>query len=361
MHSRSGCSRPPHDPGGKSERDGDSSNEKRRQLIAKIAAAVKQSDDFLSDEEEWPASFDDHSAGAICENMDDDEVAGCYKAISLEEALRKCRPTGGSEIVASVNETVTKGDDESESMRWKRTPGGVAKMQIEDEAIAQVFYWAGLCDEMIDMPSLGTNIIPKEQALRYGPETLSYWSRWDELSIEDRILYKKWFQRNDSRPNLLTVVPAVGRKEILSQFDFMETGGGNLAAEKTLARKRKRFWWPPMRTDVERKATWCLSRAHQSVEGKQKRAEGQIPFDPGIRFRSVTGDILGPVTMATSTGAKHVLVSTDFFTVYTNAVPLVSTDFADGAREVVENWVLKFGALNGLHLDQAKSFGGKLI
>ena len=92
----------PHDPGGKSEGDGDSSNEKRRQLIAKIAAAVKQSDDVLSDEEGWPASFDDHSAGAICENMDDDEIAGCHKAISLEEALRNCRPTGGSEIVASV-------------------------------------------------------------------------------------------------------------------------------------------------------------------------------------------------------------------------------------------------------------------
>ena len=107
----------PHDPGGKSEGEGDSSNEKRMQLIAKIAAAVKQSDDVLSDEEGWPAIFDDHSAGAICENMDDDEIAGCHKAISLEEALRKCRPTGGSEIVASVNETATNEDADSESIR----------------------------------------------------------------------------------------------------------------------------------------------------------------------------------------------------------------------------------------------------
>ena len=53
----------PHDPRGKKERDGYSSNEKSWELIAKIAAAVKQSDDVLSDEEGWPASFDDHSAG----------------------------------------------------------------------------------------------------------------------------------------------------------------------------------------------------------------------------------------------------------------------------------------------------------
>ena len=42
------------------------------------------------------------------------------------------------------------------------------------------------------MPSLGTNIIQKEQAIQYGPETLAYWSRWDELSFIDGILYKKW-------------------------------------------------------------------------------------------------------------------------------------------------------------------------
>ena len=162
----------PHDPGGKSEGEGDSSNEKRRQLTAKIAAAVKQSDDVLSDEGGWPASFDDHSAGAICENMDDDEIAGCYKAISLEEALQKCRTLGVPKTVASVNETATNEDDDSESIRWKRTPGEVVKMQKEDEAIAQGLYWAGTCDETIDMPPLGTNIIPKEQAIQYGPEAL---------------------------------------------------------------------------------------------------------------------------------------------------------------------------------------------
>ena len=75
---------------------------------------------------------------------------------------------------------------------------------------------------------------------------------------------------------------------------------------------------------------------------KTKRASGQAPFHPGIRITTVAVDIFGPVTMATSTRAKHVLVMTDHFARYTIAVPLVSTDFADVAREIVENWVLKF-------------------
>ena len=57
--------------------------------------------------------------------------------------MRKCRPMSVPQIVAIVKETATNEDDDSELIRWKRAPGGVAKMQKEDEAIAQVFYWAG--------------------------------------------------------------------------------------------------------------------------------------------------------------------------------------------------------------------------
>ena len=111
-------------------------------------------------------------------------------------------------------------------------------MQKEDEAIAQVIYWAGTSDETIDMASFGMNLIPKKQAIQYGP----------------------------------------------------------------------------------------VCRLHQSAEGKQKRAAGEASFDPGIRFTTV--DILGPVTRATSTGARLVLVMTDLFPMYAIAVHLVTTDSA---------------------------------
>ena len=108
--------------------------------------------------------------------------------VSLEKALRRCTPTGKTETVARVHETATNTNKDSETIRWKRTPAEIEKMQKEDEAIAQVFYWAVTSDEMVDMPSLGTNLIPNEQAIQYGPETLAYWSSWDELSIKDGIL-----------------------------------------------------------------------------------------------------------------------------------------------------------------------------
>ena len=125
--------------------------------------------------------------------------------------------------------------------------------------------------------------------------------------------YKKWCQLDGSRPTLLRIVPVAGRNEILSQFDLMETAGGQLAAEKMLTRLRRRYWSPTMRTDIERKVQWCLSRVFQMTKVEKQAAQGPALFDPRIRFSAVAVDILEPVTMATTTRAKHVLVMKDLF------------------------------------------------
>ena len=107
---------------------------------------------------------------------DENDTSEVYpELVSLEEALRRCTPTGKMETVARVNETATNTDKDSETIRWKRTPAEIAKMQKEDEAFAQVFHWTGRSDEKIDMPSLRTNLIPKEQAIQYGHKALAYW------------------------------------------------------------------------------------------------------------------------------------------------------------------------------------------
>ena len=92
-----------------------------------------------------------------------------------------------------------------------------------------------------------------------------------------------------------------------------------------------------MRTDVERKVQWCLNQAAQSATGRRKRAAVQAPFDPGIRLSTMAVDVLGQMTMATRTRAKHVLAMTDMFTMYAIAVPLVSTDASDVAQAIVGN------------------------
>ena len=203
----------------------------------------------------------------------------CPEPISLDEALQEAGQHRVETVAMVSNET--DGEEEMETITWERTPSEISALQKEDEAIAQVFYWASLESETGDLPSLGTHLVPKDQAIQYGPEALACWSRWNELSIRGGVLYKKWFPKDDSRPILQAMFPAAGRREILNQLHSSQTSGGHFAAEKTLARIRQRFWWPTMRTDVEKKVQWCrLTCAARSIGGKN-RVAGLIPFDPG--------------------------------------------------------------------------------
>ena len=213
----------------------------------------------------------------------------CPQAIQLEAALRRVgRPQ--TDIVAMLSDGEKQ--DDKEAFSWEQTALEISSLQKEDESIARVFHWAELDGKSGDMPSLGTNLIPKEQAIQYGPEVLAYWSRWNELTIRGGVLFKKWFPKDDSRPVLQTVVPIVGRKEILSQLHSSLTSGGYFAVEKTLARIRQQFWWPSMRTDVEKKIQWCLTCAARSTGGR-KIVAGLVPFKVGIWFNTVAAENFG--------------------------------------------------------------------
>ena len=92
----------------------------------------------------------------------EDTFGPCPQTIPLEEALRRVgRPQ--TDIVAMLSDGEEQ--DDNEAISWELTPLEISSLQKEDESIARVFYWAELDRESGDMPSLGTNLIPKEQAI----------------------------------------------------------------------------------------------------------------------------------------------------------------------------------------------------
>ena len=93
---------------------------------------------------------------------------------------------------------------------------------------------------------------------------------------------------------------------------------------------------------------------------KEKIAPLQT-INVGIRFSKVAADILAPVARAKASGAKYILVLTDFFTKYVVCVPPERTTAEDVNRAIVENWVLTFGAPDCLHTDQGTNFCSELL
>ena len=207
----------------------------------------------------------------------------------------------------------------------------------------------------------GPNPIPRDEALGWNcPEALELWSNWEELSLENGILYRKWRPNNRSQQIWQTIVPAKMRPEVLYQLHDSPLSGGHFATEKTLSRIKQRFWWPGLRASVGQYVARCPRCAARSTAGRDRRASLH-QMEAKAPFRIIAADILGPVTLARRSQARYILVISDLFTKYVVAVPLKDMTAKTVATAIVEEWILKFGAPDSLHTDQGANFNSEVI
>ena len=146
------------------------------------------------------------------------------------------------------------------------------------------------------------------------------------------------------------------RAEVLYQLHDSPLSGRHFAAEKTLSTIKQRFWWPGLRSSVEKynaKCTRCAARKGQKAT--LKTIEAKAPF------RIVAADILGPVTLAKMSQARYILVISDLYTKYAVAVPLKDMTAKTVATTLDEDWILKFGAPDTLHTDQGTNFNSEVM
>ena len=180
------------------------------------------------------------------------------------------------------------------------------------------------------------------------------------MELTNGVLYRKWHVEGSNTTQKQLVVPQGLRETVLEQLHDSKLSGCHFAFQKTLDRARQKFCWPNMRKDIERKCENCTLCQARSTAGKNRIAPLQT-INVGIRFSKVVADILGPVTRAKASGAKYILVLTDYFTKYVVCVPLERTTAEDVARAIVENWILTFGAPDCLHTDQGANFCSELL
>ena len=153
------------------------------------------------------------------------------------------------------------------------------------------------------------------------------------------------------------VVPPALRKEI---FGFLHSSplGGHMGINKTIAKIRKRFYWPSYRDDIIRWCQWC-EPCQKRKDSTQKRAPlQQKPV--GNPLERVAIDILGPLP-ETETKNKYIMVVADYFTKWTEAYALPDQKSMTIADALVTNFIVRFGCPLQLHTDQGPSFEADLF
>ena len=95
---------------------------------------------------------------------------------------------------------------------------------------------------------------PGEAALAgMGHETRQLLQQWEQLTVQDGILYRKVEDQNGRNSHLQLVVPS-SQKECILQEAHGGSLSGHLGGNKTFKRLKERFYWPGCSHDTRE---WC--------------------------------------------------------------------------------------------------------
>ena len=100
--------------------------------------------------------------------------------------------------------------------------------------------------------------------------------------------------------------------------------------------------------------------ARPVIQQELKRKAELQTFSVHKAFRTMTPDILGPVTLAKKSKVRYILVMSDLFTKYAVTVVLQDTTAATVANAIMDEWIMAFAAPDAIHTDQGSNFISKI-
>ena len=120
------------------------------------------------------------------------------------------------------------------------------------------------------------NPISKEEALSWGNlEALELCCNREDLATSNGVLYRNWKIGNLQKECWQAIVPTDMTNETLYQMHDSPMSGGHFGVKETLASIKQRFWWPPLKTSVEKHIANCDRSAARSTAVIKWKAELQ--------------------------------------------------------------------------------------
>ena len=178
-----------------------------------------------------------------------------------------------------------------------------------------------------------------------------YSKQWERLEVQDGVLYRRWFDANTSKLQL--IVPFCFRHLLLKGLHD-DVCAGHLGRTRTQARVSAKYYWYGYQQDVE---DWCR-RCEKCQKRRIPKKPGRTRMKPskvGHRNQKVALDLLGPLPVS-NRGNKWILLIADYFSKWPVAVPLPNAEARTVAQGFVDNFVSIFGVPEQLHSDQGRQF-----
>lgn len=193
---------------------------------------------------------------------------------------------------------------------------------------------------------------PEQRHLPPGREAQQMLREFKNLKVSRGVLYRR--RHIDGKERLQLVLP---KKFHAQAFKGLHDDVGHQGRDRTLSLLQERFYWPRMSVDVEQKVQGC-ERCVKYKTRSNARAP-LISIKTSQPMELVCTDFL---TLETSKGGfQHILVITDHFTRYAQAIPTRNMTAKTTAECIWGSYCIHYGIPKKLHSDQGPNFESNLI
>ena len=136
---------------------------------------------------------------------------------------------------------------------------------------------------------------------------------------------------------------------------------GHMGRTKTYYKVLSRYFWPTIYKDTKKFVYTCETcQVHKNTTPNQfiKSLRPSLPEGPNVR---ISIDLIGPLPVPAKTPYKYVLVMIDYFTKWTEAVPLFSKKGEEVADALYKYWYCVYGIPFELQSDQGNEFTNDIL
>lgn len=179
--------------------------------------------------------------------------------------------------------------------------------------------------------------------------------QWDRIYVVDGLLYRRVFRPDGGEEVQQLILPDCLKGEVLQQ---LHQNHGHQGIERTTELVKQRCYWPGMGEDIKQ---WC-QQCKRCVVAKHTQPQTRAPMTHLLAARpnqilAIDFSFLEP----SRDGREQVIVMTDVFTKFTQAIPTRDQRASTVAQVLVKEWFYRFGVPARLHSDQGRNFESALI